>query len=152
MAGGRPEEWTIDRALDFARSMYQWLIENPDQKYYQAYIVRQARVPKDTLSYLERKFKALDTSNDAELTHKVSEFLSTIKSCKDETELRLLETVGKGEIKSIFVMKNHYGYADKIEQKSQNVNYNYDPAALRTATEDDLNEVIRRHAEITEGE
>jgi len=127
---GRPTEWTEDRALELGEGLIAWMEASSDNVYWEKYL------------YLERKEEKLYPELISYLTSKYDSFLQLVKRAKKIQEIRLLEKEGKGEIKSLFVLKNHHGYADRTEVKTENVNYNYDPKDLREKTQDDLQEML----------
>lgn len=124
---GRPEIWTEEKALELGQGLVDWMMEDESRVYWMEYIVINRGLYKQIVSDLSSKFAT---------------FSALAKKAKDIQELRLLKTVGKGEIKSMFVLKNHHGYADKQEVKTSNVNYNYDLSDLKEKTEDELKEVL----------
>lgn len=125
---GRPTEWTEERAIELGESLLEWMKQDESRIYWFEFIVVERGLYKQLASDLAKKYPA---------------FAELLKRAKDLQELRLLKKEGKGEIKSMFVLKNHHGYADKQEIKSDNINRNLDAKDLQAATESDLMELAR---------
>jgi hypothetical protein len=124
--GGRPEIWTEEAALQLGEQLIAWYEVDEDNIYLKEFLSK----------------RRLHSQIISELTSKWESFSELIKIAKEIQEVRLLKKEGKGEIKSMFVLKNHHGYADKQEVKTENMNYNYDPGDLRQKTADELIELL----------
>jgi hypothetical protein len=138
----RPKEWTIDACINVAQGMFDWMMEDESHLYMMRYLCVVQPLYRDWPSQQLKYWKSQDTNGNPELTSKVKVFSRLLKRCKAVQETRLLETVGKGEIKSMFVLKNHHGYADKQEIKQSSINYNYNAKDLRDKTQDELEEAL----------
>lgn len=133
---GRPTEWTEERALALAEGMIAWLEEDSARVFWQEYILQQG-LYKQIISDLSKKYAS---------------FSALIKRAREIQELRLQNialNTGK-PIGAIFLLKNHHGYADKQEIKTDNVNRNLDTKALAAATESELKDMLRNLSEESE--
>lgn len=138
--GGRPkgsgELWTEEVSIALANEMLEWFKADESHIFMQQFLVLEKGLYSDLVSDLCSKWPG---------------FARIIKSCKAIQEVRLqrLALEKQNPAGSIFLLKNHHGYADKQEIKSQNVNYNYDPADLKAKTEDELLELLAQETNTT---
>jgi hypothetical protein len=135
--GGRPVEWTEERAMRLAADLENWMMADEDENiFFQEYLAK-AKINNQVISELSSKFP---------------KFSETIKGLKRIQEFRINRMALKQKVNpvmAIFLLKNLHGYADKQEVKTENVNYNYDPADLRSKTQDELLELLAQETNTT---
>ena len=123
---GRPPKWTEKEAIQLANDLVNWIAEDGNV-YWKRFIVLERRLRPQLIS---------------ELSEKYPEFAELIKIAREIQEVKLAEMSGHDTIKSIFMLKNYHGYADKTEVKSENVTTIKDMrnklAEMEAMTEDQL--------------
>ncbi len=134
---GRPTIWTEEKALELGRELVEWMLADESRTYWQRFIVIEKGLYKELINDLVKKWPS---------------FSPLLKRAKEIQELRLLETVGKGEIKSLFVLKNHHGYADRVEVKSDNLNRSLDTKDLSAASDEQLREMLKSMVDSKQGD
>lgn len=137
--GGRPTKWTEALAIELGEAWLKWLEEDESRAYANEFTA----------------YKGIHEQRLYELTRKYPAFSEYHKKAQQIQKARLVKLALKGgnnQAGTIFILKNVAGMADKVETKSQNVNYNYDPKDLKTATEDDLQDIIRNASEREQAE
>lgn len=102
--GPKDPVWTLETATQLFEDMISWQMADADNLYWEKFIVMERGLYPSVVSYLIGKYPELS---------------NLLKKAEKVQEIRLLEKVGKGEIKSIFVLKNKHGYADKVETKTE---------------------------------
>ena len=135
---GRPKFWTEAESMKLGTAMLDYLEANEGCLYWEEFIYEHARK-------VNPEWARLCPQRISEMTSQYPAFAELVKRAKKLQELRLLRKEGKGEIKSIFVLKNHHGYADKQETKSVNVSVtlNKDISKLKGSDEDALSDTLR---------
>lgn len=102
--GGRPKKWTEEVAVALANDLIEWQLALDENIYWEKYLV---------------VIRGLYPEIVSQLTSQYPKFAQLIKRAKKIQEFKLVEKEGKGEIKSMFILKNHHGYADKQEIKQE---------------------------------
>lgn len=159
--GGRPEEWTIERSIELAQGLSDWMA-TPEAVFWQEFLLTH-QLNKDQLGILQRKFKERQakleaeqkTTQDAERAlkcgqelKKIRTFFRLIKSSQEMQELKLakLSLDNRSVGGAIFLLKNHHGYADKQEVKQETRQINVDAAQM---TSKSLEELLRLQEELS---
>jgi signal transduction histidine kinase len=137
--GGRPkgsDKWTEPKALELANEMLEWFKADKTRVFMMEFLVEE---------------KGLYQQIVSDLTSKFDSFSAVIKRCKliQETRLQKLTLDKQNPAGAIFLLKNHHGYADKQEIKTENLNYNYDPSDLRSKTADELHDLLSQETNTT---
>jgi len=107
---GRPRKWTKERALELGNALIAWIEADPDNIFWEQFL------------YMEWKKDKLYPEIISYLSGQYDEFLQLIKRAKKLQEYRLLNKGLSNPATSsvvIFTAKNHHGYADKVETKSE---------------------------------
>lgn len=126
----RPKKWTEEALVQLGTELVEWMLSDVEHVYWQEFLVVEKGLYKELISQMTSQSQA---------------FSQLVKRAKDIQEVRLVKKEGKGEIKSIFVLKNHHGYADKQEVKTDQTIHQTvkDISELRDMTTDDLKEQVR---------
>lgn len=134
---GRPTEWTEERALALAKGLIEWMEADSANVFFENYLLKDADWYPELTSYLSKKWPS---------------FFQLLKRARKLQEMKLAAialNTGK-PIGAIFLLKNHHGYADKQEIKTDNINRTMDTKALAQATEDELKDMLRNLSEDSE--
>lgn len=125
-----PSKWTEEAALELANSMIAWQLEDESHIYWEKFLVIDRALYPEIVSYLTGRYPS---------------FVQLIKRAEKIQEYRLADVVGKGEIKSIFMMKNKHGYADKQDIKSESTVHQTvkDISRLKELDDDELKDSLR---------
>lgn len=143
MPGGRPEEWTEDRACTFANELVHWMSKD-ENIFWERFVVIEKGMDPTTLSYLQRKFreKKYDESKpiDREKVKKRDEFFKAIKRAEKIQELKLADKAmdNRSVGGAVFLLKNKHGYADKQEVKQETRQINVDASSLASKSMEEL--------------
>jgi len=132
--GGRPTKFTEEFCIELGNDWLKWLQDDESRIYAGEFLA----------------YKGIHQQRISELTRKYPTFAEIYKKANNIQQTRLVKAGLKGgnnQAAVIFLLKNLAGMADKVETKSQNANYNYDPKYLKTATVEDLQEIIRESSD-----
>lgn len=133
----RPVEWTEEAAMALASALEAWMEEDEEHIFFQEYLAKH-RIRNATIANLSSKYP---------------EFQKIIKDLKVIQEYRINRLALKQKINpvmAIFLLKNHHGYTDKQEIKTENLNYNYDPGDLRQKTQEQLQDLLNLETNTTQ--
>lgn len=106
--GGKPgntnaEKWTEKEALEIGNELIAWLqTDNPDNIFFEKFLVGRG-LYRSAVTFLSEKYES---------------FSELIKKAKQLQELNIEALSITNQINvpiSIFVLKNHHGYKDKVE-------------------------------------
>jgi len=126
----RPEKYTEKFCLELGEKLLTWMRQTEGNIFIKRFLVEHTDVSYQRISELVKKYDS---------------FSDLIKKAKDLQEMRLVDialNTGK-PIGAIFLLKNHHGYADKQEIKTENLNRNLDTQQLASATDEQLKDLLR---------
>ena len=100
---GRPIKWTDEKLIELAKELIDWFYEHPDNIFMQEFLIK----------------KGLYKQFVSEHCLKNKEFSELLKIAKETQEVKILKLSAMNRINTAiacFTLKNHHGYADKLEQ------------------------------------
>jgi hypothetical protein len=100
---GRPIKWTDEKLIELAQELIDWLYEDMDNVFIQEFLIK----------------KGLYKQFVSEHCLKNKEFSELLKIARETQEVKILKLAAMNRINTAiacFTLKNHHGYADKIEQ------------------------------------
>lgn len=133
---GPKATWTDEKIMEIGHGLIAWFKEEKNRVFMQGYLAEHG----------------IHRQRISEWSSKFAEFSELMAEAKMIQEARLLElgsTQKLNPVFAIFALKNHHGYTDKQEIKTESVNYNYDPADLKTKTTDELIEMLNQETNTT---
>lgn len=133
---GRPSVWDELAVTRLGNDLIAWLQADDDNIFVEDFLSQHG----------------LYRQAQARLTSKFEVFRDLIKAAKEIQEIKINRLALKQKVNpvmAIFLLKNHHGYADKQEIKTENLNYNYDPADLRAKTADELLDLLNQETNTT---
>lgn len=127
---GRPVKYTEAFCIDLGKRLLAWMAESEDHVFVKRFLVEHTDV---------------DYQRISELVKKYASFSDLIKKAQALQEMRLVDIALKTgkPIGAIFLLKNHHGYADKQEVKTDALVRHVDAKDLLTASDDQLKDALR---------
>ena len=101
---GRPLKWTEKEAMILANELIDWMLESPNNIWFESFI------------YIEKKLYPQLLS---ELANNYPDFAESLKRAKKIQEGKIIDGALQQKTNvamSIFLLKNNHGYKDKNEQ------------------------------------
>lgn len=100
---GRPLIWTEDKVLELGDNLYNWMMEDEKNIWFETFLYENGGIYPQFVS---------------EMCDKYPNFSELIKKCKKLQEAKLINGALNNKtntVMTIFLLKNHHGYKDKIE-------------------------------------
>jgi hypothetical protein len=128
MTAGRPKKLTQNEAIKLGQELLAWLKE--DRNIFMSLFLAE---------------KGLSRQNLKDLQEYYPEFKTLVEQAKHLQEAKLMEMGAKNRINvvmALFCLKNHHGYADKLETKNENTNHTYNNTELKGKSDEELREML----------